>query len=170
MGLHHAGFDVVGIDVERQPRYPFDFIQADATCPPVVLDDFDFIWASPPCQHYSISSAHQRQQGKEYPDLVEPVRAMLATTRALTAIENVIGAPLRRDLVLDGTMFPPPARSAAAGLRAEFLLPVPAFGNRQGSGSAPWVRVRRGRWSVLRRAEGCKCVALGTRKAVGHGH
>jgi DNA (cytosine-5)-methyltransferase 1 len=109
MGLYRAGFDVVGVDHEPQPRYPFRFVQADALRPPFDLGRFAFVWASPPCQRYSSSTVWERQKGKEYPDLVEPVRRMLATldpARTSTCIENVIGAPLRRDLVLDGTMFP----------------------------------------------------------------
>lgn len=105
MGLHRAGFDVVGIDNKPQPRYPFTFIQADALRPPVNLADFDFIWASPPCQAYSVASNQMRVAGVVYPDLVEVVRELLAN-HPRTCIENVPQAPIRPDLRLHGWMFP----------------------------------------------------------------
>jgi DNA (cytosine-5)-methyltransferase 1 len=102
MGLHYAGFDVTGIDIKRQPRYPFRFIQANALRPPVRLADFDLIWASPPCQAY-IRSGMVAKDGR-HPDLIGSVRDMLRNARTWI-IENVPGAPLRCDLELCGTMF-----------------------------------------------------------------
>lgn len=103
MGLHRAGFDVTGIDIKKQPRYPFRFIQADALKPPVNLSRFDLIWASPPCQaHVSLRWMHN---AKRHEDLIAPTRDMLAATGVPFVIENVMDAPLRHEMVLCGTMF-----------------------------------------------------------------
>ena len=108
MGYHRAGFDVLGIDIKPQPRYPFTFIQADALTFP--LGGFDAIHASPPCQDYSRSLRHLADG---YPRLIDPVRNRLQAAGVLWVIENVAGAPLpmQADLFgaygmeLCGTMF-----------------------------------------------------------------
>ena len=105
MGLHRAGFDVTGVDIRPQPRYPFRFVQGDALRPPFDLASFDFIWASPPCQAYSVAAHGERSRGRKYPDLIGPVREMLQKADAPYAIENVPGAPLVHPTKLRGTMF-----------------------------------------------------------------
>lgn len=103
MGLHRAGFDVIGVDLRRQPRYPFPFVQADATNPPVNLADFDFVWASPPCQaHTSLRTMHN---ARRHADLIPATRALLAASGRPWCIENVPGADLRYSVMLCGTMF-----------------------------------------------------------------
>ncbi len=91
MGYHRAGFDVVGVDIKPQPHYPFDFVQGDALAPPLDLDVFDAIHASPPCQAYTQA---QRLQGKQHPDLVSKTRDVISPTGLSYVIENVPGAPL----------------------------------------------------------------------------
>jgi len=102
VGYRRAGFDVVGVDNRPQPNYPFEFHQADALTFP--LDGFDAIHASPPCPAYSLVSGFQRVAAS-HPDLIDPVRAQLAAWGGPSVIENVPGAPLRRDVVLCGEMF-----------------------------------------------------------------
>jgi DNA (cytosine-5)-methyltransferase 1 len=107
MGLHLAGYDVVGIDIEDQPSYPFEFIKTDAMLIEgnSLTKTFDLIWASPPCQAYSVAAAACRKDGYEYPDLVEPTRKILKDSKLPYIIENTPGAPLINPIMLCGTMF-----------------------------------------------------------------
>lgn len=99
MGYHRAGFDVVGIDNRPQPRYPFPFIQADALNPPVRLEDFDVIHASPPCQAYTVANNIWKRGG---PDLIGNTRELLHAASRPYVIENVPGSPLRGYVQLCG--------------------------------------------------------------------
>ena len=109
MGYHRAGFEVVGVDVHPQPRYPFEFHQADAL---EWLDEggavgFDAIHASPPCQAYSSLRA---LTPRDHPELVEPIRERLRASGLPYIIENVVGAPLLGAVTLCGSSFGLPLR------------------------------------------------------------
>jgi DNA (cytosine-5)-methyltransferase 1 len=105
IGYSRAGFDVVGVDLKRQPNYPLPFIQADAlSLDPRFIAFFDAVHASPPCQSYS-DLAKRNRNADEWPRLIEPVREMLKRTGLPYVIENVDGAPLINPVVLCGTMF-----------------------------------------------------------------
>lgn len=100
MGLHRAGFEVVGFDHLPQPRYPFEFHQQDAF--EVDLSGFDAVWASPPCQYWvDPNSGHDRG----YTDLIAPLRPILQAVDKPYIIENVDRAPLYNWILLCGTMF-----------------------------------------------------------------
>jgi DNA (cytosine-5)-methyltransferase 1 len=101
MGYHRAGFEVVGVDINPQPRYPFEFHQADALTFP--LDGFDAIHASPPCQAYSAQRV--AWNARAYPRLIEPIRERLIDWGATWVIENVPQAPLLDPVRLCGSMF-----------------------------------------------------------------
>lgn len=99
MGYHRAGFDVVGVDLSPQPRYPFDFHQADAI--EYVLEHghkFDLIHASPPCQLYSKTHRINRS---DFPDLIAATREAIAQVNTAWVIENVVDA---RDELLEPQM------------------------------------------------------------------
>lgn len=118
MGYYDAGFDVVGVDIVEQPRYPFEFVQNDAL---EVLrwlpgTGVRAIHASPPCQHYSDT---RHLHDREHPDLVADVRTMLRSTGLPYVIENVDGAPLDRQASFD--------RPDSVGVRlcgSSFGLPI----------------------------------------------
>jgi DNA (cytosine-5)-methyltransferase 1 len=107
-GYHLAGFDVIGVDKEAQPNYPFKFIKADALkLPRWFLEKFDAIHASPPCQSYS-DLAKRNGNGHEWPRLIGPTRDMLLELDVPYVIENVSGAEedMKDPITLCGTMFP----------------------------------------------------------------
>lgn len=106
MGYYRAGFDVVGVDIKPQKKYPFEFIQADAMT--FDLAGYDVIHASPPCQAYTRKSANwgrKRTHWAAYPDLVGATRERLRDVSTPFVIENVVGAPLDAALMLCGSMF-----------------------------------------------------------------
>ncbi|MDQ6719338.1 MAG: DNA cytosine methyltransferase [Candidatus Dormibacteraeota bacterium] len=105
VGFARAGFDVVGVDIKPQPNYPFEFIQADAlNLDPGLLESFDAVHASPPCQSYS-DLAKRNRNGHMWPRLIEPTRKLLRSLGVPYIIENVEGAPLIDPVILCGTMF-----------------------------------------------------------------
>jgi DNA (cytosine-5)-methyltransferase 1 len=116
-GYHDAGFDVIGVDLNPMPRFPYEFFQTDAieTLGRLIsgymiggyqLSDFAAIHASPPCQAYSAATAdYRRNRGGEYPDLIPFIRERLMQTDLPWVIENVPGAPLRADFKLCGCFF-----------------------------------------------------------------
>jgi DNA (cytosine-5)-methyltransferase 1 len=98
MGYHRAGFDVVGVDIKPQPRYPFEFHRADALT--FALDGFDAIHASPPCQVFTAYRRRGQGVGDDYLDLIAPIRDRLAATGRPYIIENVYGAPLGHEVTM----------------------------------------------------------------------
>ncbi len=118
MGYARAGFEVVGVDHRPQPRYPFEFVKADALLflrnlirergmpeenGGIDLDDFAAVHASPPCQAYS---AMARAVKTKAPKLIPPLRRLLEQAGKPYVIENVEGADMERPaLMLCGTMF-----------------------------------------------------------------
>lgn len=103
MGYYRAGFDVTGVDIEPQPRYPFTFVRADAMTFP--LDGFDAIHASPPCQKFTAYRRRGDGVGDGYPDLIAPVRERLEASGALWVMENVARSPVRPLVHLCGSSF-----------------------------------------------------------------
>ncbi len=107
MGYHRAGFDVIGVDIERGrgDRYPFQFFAGDALdFLAQHVEKFDAIHASPPCQMHS-STRHWHD--KEYEDFLTPTREALKELAPGKpwVIENVVGAPLVWPITLCGAAF-----------------------------------------------------------------
>lgn len=102
-GYSNAGFEVVGVDIDPQPNYPFELHQDDAI--EFVRAhgyEFDAIHASPPCQAFSKTKT---LHDNEHPDLIEPTRQALIESGKPWVIENVVGAPLINPIKLTGQNF-----------------------------------------------------------------
>lgn len=109
MGFHRAGFRVIGVDLYPQPRFPFEFIQADVMKLDLarLVKDMGAVGVSgsPPCQGYSKT---QKIQGREYPMLISPLREKFQAISVPYIIENVEAARpnLIDPVMLCGAMFP----------------------------------------------------------------
>lgn len=126
MGYHRAGFDVVGVDINPQPHYPFEFHQADVlevlpdiaagwVRPGMQAWDFDLIHASPPCQLFTVYNnvkSIAKSTSENYENLIPQVRAMLRDSGVPYVIENVPGArsELADPVQFCGTTFGIPVR------------------------------------------------------------
>lgn len=106
MGYYQAGFEVVGIDKDEQPEYPFTFIKGDALkLGAEMAKGFDAIHGSPPCQHFTKYNNCRKNLKEKYEDLIEPTRQLLIESGKPYVIENVVGAPLIAPITLCGSMF-----------------------------------------------------------------
>jgi DNA (cytosine-5)-methyltransferase 1 len=110
-GYMAAGWHVTSVDLDAAAlkRNP-----ADRKCVGDALDllrrivdgfvtGFDAIHASFPCQHWAANGANSAAD--KWPDLITPGRRLLDATGLPWVMENVPKSPLRRDLVLCGSMF-----------------------------------------------------------------
>lgn len=98
-GYADAGFEVIGVDIEPQPNYPYEFHQADAMTYP--LDGFDAYAASPPCTGHSTMASvggFRGSHGTEW--MLHATIERLAATGKPYVVENVAGADMPGALTL----------------------------------------------------------------------
>lgn len=111
-GMIQAGAEVVGVDIDPlcAKWYPGRFILHDVFTIESILDWerllawSDLNWGSPVCRRYSVMTAIRGDQSA-HPDQVPRLRAMFQRLGKPYIIENVPGAPLRKDVELCGLMF-----------------------------------------------------------------
>lgn len=105
-GLIAAGFDVFGVDIVAQPRYPGPFLKHDAlSLDERLMRSFDAIWASPPCLRDTEMKHAPGAKGDQHPELIIPTRTLLHRIGLPFVIENVRKAKLIKPVVLNGFMF-----------------------------------------------------------------
>lgn len=107
-GYALAGFRVVGVDVDPQPNYPFEFIQGDALkIGKSLLKErrFSAIHASPPCQCFTAYKRRGSNVGQGYLNLIPETRELLQQSGLPYVIENVPSAPLINPVRYCGSSF-----------------------------------------------------------------
>ena len=103
-GYHDAGFEVIGLDIEAQPHYPYELVRGDAI---KLLGDrrfmaqFDAAHASPPCRDHTPLTSVAGLDGSGW--LLAAVRKKLQGLDIPWVIENVPGAPMPAQDTLDGS-------------------------------------------------------------------
>jgi DNA (cytosine-5)-methyltransferase 1 len=148
-GYARAGFEVVGVDIERFRNNPHRLVQGDAFLVGKELlatERFDLIHMSPPCQRYSEVTRSGRKSRDIYPDLVPMARTFGEASGLPFVIENVRYSPLVNPVELCGCMFPelnvyrarlfetnfpvvqPPHRDHSRRVHYEFDQRKPSFG------------------------------------------
>lgn len=108
-GFQNMGFYVVGVDIKWQPNYCGNqFVQADAIKwlkdnIEFVIEIFDVINASPPCQAYSLIV----QDRDVHPRHIDVIRELMLQTDLPYIIENVEGynTGLQNPTILCGSSF-----------------------------------------------------------------
>lgn len=107
VGYQRAGWHVTAVDLDGAAlaRNPADVtIKADALAYLAEHgSEYDGIHLSAPCQRWTANGANPA--ASKYPDLITPGRELLIATGKPWIMENVPKAPLRRDLILCGSMF-----------------------------------------------------------------
>lgn len=107
MGINQAAgsdVEIIGVDIKKQKEYPFNFVQTDvSTLSPDFVKEFDFVWASPPCQIHS--TATPKFKKRDHKCFIDRTRELILEANVPGVIENVMPAPNRRDVVLCGEMF-----------------------------------------------------------------
>lgn len=100
MGYHRAGFEVIGVDKNAQPRYPFEHHVADAIEVLEELAETGQVFgkrptathASPPCQPFTAYRRRGAGVGSNYVNLIPETREMLWAIGKPYIIENVQSA------------------------------------------------------------------------------
>ena len=108
VGLERAGFDVVGVDIKNQPRYPFN-LWSGFDAMDFDLRGFSLVWASPPCQGYTVLRHAPGAKG-DAPRLIAALRQRFQRVLpgdVCWVIENVEAAhhAMKNPTLLCGSMF-----------------------------------------------------------------